>query len=90
MDIFRRLRRLASPTRLQAASSPSSVVSRQRLLQFQNPRHFQLLVDFFRKDMDATDAPLYSHQTRIATPSAGRFFLGATCAASRDDPPSKL
>ena len=40
------------------------------LPQFQNPRHFQLLVDFFRKDMDHIDAPLYSHQSRIANSTA--------------------
>ncbi len=60
------------------------------LPQFQNPRHFQLLVDFFRKDMDATDAPLYSHQTRIANSTGGRFFCGAALqAALRDDPPEQ-
>lgn len=46
------------------------------LPQFQNPRHFQLLVDFFRKDMEQTSEPLYSHHTRIGNSSAGHVFFG--------------
>ncbi len=60
------------------------------LPQFQNQRYFQLLVDFFRKDMDRTDAPLYSHQTRIANSSAGHGFFGpALKEALREAPPEQ-
>ncbi len=45
------------------------------LPQFQNKRHFQLLVDFFKKDMEQTDSPLYSHHTRMANSSAMHVFL---------------
>jgi asparagine synthase (glutamine-hydrolysing) len=45
------------------------------LPQFQNPRHLQLLVDFFRTGMGRPDLPLYSHQTRIANSAAGHVLL---------------
>ena len=45
------------------------------LPQFQNPRHFRLLVDFFRQDMQLTDQPLYSHQMRITNSRATHLFL---------------
>jgi asparagine synthase (glutamine-hydrolysing) len=47
------------------------------LPQFRNPRHLQLLVDFFRRDMGETDSPLYSHHTRIANSSATHALLSA-------------
>jgi asparagine synthase (glutamine-hydrolysing) len=60
------------------------------LPQFQNPRHFQLLVDFFRNGMQDTSAPLYSHQTRIANSRAGQVFLGpALQAALGEHPPEQ-
>ena len=52
------------------------------LPQFQNPRHFQLLVDFFRKDMENTGAPLYSHQARIANSTAGQVLFGPALQAA--------
>ena len=45
------------------------------LPQFQNRRHFQLLVDFFRQDMEKIDDPLYSHHMRIANSRATHLFL---------------
>jgi asparagine synthase (glutamine-hydrolysing) len=45
------------------------------LPQFRNKRHFQLLVDFFRRDMEDIGAPLYSHHTRIANAVATHVFL---------------
>ncbi len=57
------------------------------LPQFQNPRHLQLLVDFFRKDMDRTSAPLYSHQTRIANSAASHVLLSEAMKATLQDHP---
>jgi asparagine synthase (glutamine-hydrolysing) len=60
------------------------------LPQFQNPRHLQLLVDFFRQDMDRGDDPLYSHHTRIANSAASHVFLSdAIKQALRDAPPAR-
>jgi len=60
------------------------------LPQFQNPRHLQLLVDFFRKDMERTDSPLYSHQSRIANSTASHVFAGpALKAALAANPPEQ-
>jgi asparagine synthase (glutamine-hydrolysing) len=57
---------------------------------FQNPRHFQLLVDFFRKDMERTNDPLYSHQARIANSSAMHALLGPEMKrALAEDPPEQ-
>ena len=40
--------------------------------------------------MERIDAPLYSHQTRIANSSASHFLLGAALqAALQDDPPEQ-
>jgi asparagine synthase (glutamine-hydrolysing) len=60
------------------------------LPQFQNPRHFQLLVDFFKKDMDQTGAPLYSHQTRIANSKAGHIFLNPDFINAQTSPEQDL
>ena len=57
------------------------------LPQFQNPRHFQLLVDFFKKDMEQTSAPLYSHHTRIGNSSAGHVFFGPALRAVLEQHP---
>lgn len=60
------------------------------LPQFQNPRHLQLLVDFFRKDMERTDAPLYSHQARIANSAASQVLLSAAMkSVLRQEPPEQ-
>lgn len=45
------------------------------LPQFQDKRHFNLLVDFFKQDMHLTDAPLYSHHMRIGNAKPMRSFL---------------
>jgi asparagine synthase (glutamine-hydrolysing) len=45
------------------------------LPQFQNKRHFQLLVDFFKQGIEQTDSPLYSHHTRIANSTALHTLL---------------
>lgn len=60
------------------------------LPQFQNPRHLQLLVDFFRQGMDQIDDPLYSHQTRMANSMASHALLSAEMKAAMDrDPPRR-
>ena len=46
------------------------------LLQFQNPRYFNLSVDFFKTDLGRTDDPLYSHMTRLANCQATHTFFG--------------
>ncbi len=45
------------------------------LPQFQNKRHFNLMIDFFRQDMEKTDSPLYSHLVRLANGRPMRSFL---------------
>jgi asparagine synthase (glutamine-hydrolysing) len=59
------------------------------LPQFQNTRHLALLVDFFRRDMEQTDCPLYSHQTRMANSIATHVLLGADLKRQlRENPPT--
>jgi len=50
------------------------------LPQFQDKRHFQLLIDFFKQDMHLTEAPLYSHHMRIANAKPMRSFLSGDVA----------
>ena len=45
------------------------------LPQFQNPRFFNLSVDFFKTDLQCIDDPLYSHLTRIANCRATHSFF---------------
>ncbi len=45
------------------------------LPQFQHPRHFRLLMDFFRMDMQCTSDPLYSHRLRFANSQATHPLL---------------
>jgi asparagine synthase (glutamine-hydrolysing) len=47
------------------------------LPQFQNPRMFDLSVDFFRQDFLRTDDPLYSHHTRMANSRANHAYFSS-------------
>jgi asparagine synthase (glutamine-hydrolysing) len=58
------------------------------LPQFQNKRHYQLLVDFFKRDMQQTASPLYSHQTRIANSSAMHALLSPQLKQELTDRPA--
>jgi asparagine synthase (glutamine-hydrolysing) len=46
------------------------------LPQFQHPRHFRLLMDFFSLNMQQTDDPLYAHHMRFANSRATHPLLG--------------
>ena len=54
------------------------------LPQFRDPRHLRLLVDFFKQGMEDTQAPLYSHQTRIANSKAVHLFLSPELKAQME------
>jgi asparagine synthase (glutamine-hydrolysing) len=91
-DIFReaKLRRFWSRQPRSAARPQLFRKLYAYLPQFQNPRHFQLLVDFFRKDMEGTEHPLYSHHARVANSSATHALLATSMKkALAEDPPEQ-
>ena len=55
------------------------------LPQFQNPRFFNLSVDFFKTDLHRTNDALYSHLPRFANGHAMNTFFSEALIASLDD-----
>tara|TARA_B100001964_G_C14238308_1_gene603633 strand:- start:727 stop:2745 length:2019 start_codon:yes stop_codon:yes gene_type:complete len=45
------------------------------LPQFQNPRYFNIVLDFFKKGISDLDDPFYSHATRISNSTATHMYF---------------